>query len=134
MIFIISLFSFKLHKYVFKEHNVCTSVWSLIVLYYVCIKNLCVSNPQGVRRAFGVLWTRLFKIYSQKSTWNAYNSASSRHNHRVELLLHMLKQPIEQKGALMSTMQRNLMVLLWLSARRICWICDGTYEIFKENP
>lgn len=47
-------------------------------------------------------------------------------------ILHMLKQPIEQKGALMSMMHRNLMVILWLSASRICWICDGKYDIFKE--
>ena len=50
-----------------------------------------VRSPQDVSRAFEVLWTELFKIYSPKSTWIAYNSASWRHNHRAELYIPYAK-------------------------------------------
>lgn len=49
-------------------------------------------------------------------------------------IFHMLKKLIEQKGTLMSTMQRNLTLTFWLSASGICWVCCGEHEIFKESP
>ena len=63
----------------------------LLTLYYAYAEYLWVRSPQEVSRTFEVLWTELFKIYSPKSTWSAYNSASWRHNHRAELYIPYAK-------------------------------------------
>ena len=56
-----------------------------------------------------------------------------RHNHWGELHIPYAKVAHwTKKGALMSLLQGKLVLIFWLSASGICWVCYGQYEILKE--